>query len=107
MGDLSGHLPLLPVPSRWWFVAYDYYLGTLYRRGYEYIWIILASILEPFIYHPIITFCSLKGYLNHLMSREYKWGKMTRKGFSQRDGGVAVEGAQGPPPAGRDHSNHT
>lgn len=37
-------------------VAYDYYLGTLYRRGYEYIWIIAASILEPFIYHPLITF---------------------------------------------------
>lgn len=88
-------------------VAYDYYLGTLYRRGYEYVWIIAASILEPFIYHPIITFCSLKGYLNHLMSREYKWGKMTRKGFSQRDGDAAVEGAQGPPPAGRNHTNHT
>lgn len=79
-------------------VAYDYYLGTLYRRGYEYIWIIAASILEPFIYHPLITFFSLKGYLNHLMSRDYKWGKMTRKGFSQREEPVPVDRPKVPPP---------
>ena len=80
-------------------VAYDYYLGTLYRRGYEYIWIIAASILEPFIYHPLITFFSLKGYLNHLMSRDYKWGKMTRKGFSQREEPVPVDRPKVPPPS--------
>ena len=79
-------------------VAYDYYLGTLYRRGYEYIWIIAASILEPFIYHPLITFFSLKGYLNHLMSRDYKWGKMTRKGFSQREEPIPMDGPKVPPP---------
>ena len=90
-------------------VAYDYYLGTLYRRGYEYIWIIAASILEPFIYHPLITFFSLKGYLNHLMSRDYKWGQMTRKGFSQRDEAVAVDRPNVPTPSvggttpGNDH----
>lgn len=80
-------------------VAYDYYVGTLYRRGYEYVWIIAASIFEPFVYHPLITFFSLKGYFNHLMSRDYKWGKMTRKGFSQRDAAVATDGPNVPPPS--------
>lgn len=64
-------------------IAYDYYIGTLYKRGYEYIWIVMASLLEPFIYHPFITLFSLKGYYNYIVSRDFKWGKMVRKGFSK------------------------
>lgn len=66
-------------------VTYDYYVGTLYKRGYEYVWIIMASILEPFIYHPFITFFSLKGYVSYIISRDFKWGKMTRKGFGREE----------------------
>ena len=62
-------------------VAYDYYVGMPYRKGTEYIWIIVASILEPFIYHPFITFFSLKGYFSYLIHRDFKWGNMKRKGF--------------------------
>lgn len=69
-------------------VTYDYYVGTLYKRGYEYVWIIAASILEPFVYHPLITFFSLKGYVSYMVSRDFKWGKMTRKGFKRKDEGV-------------------
>lgn len=64
-------------------IAYDYYIGTLYKSGYEYLWIILASFLEPFIYHPFITLFSLKGYYNYIVSSDFKWGKMARKGFSK------------------------
>lgn len=65
-------------------ITYDYYIGMLYKRGYEYLWIILASILEPIIYHPIITFCSLKGYLSYLTNRDFKWKDMERKGLTQK-----------------------
>lgn len=64
-------------------ITYDYYVGTLYKRGYEYVWIIMASILEPFLYHPLITFFSLKGYVSYIFSRDFKWGKMTRRGFGR------------------------
>lgn len=74
-------------------VAYDYYVGTLYKRGYEYLWIIAASILEPFIYHPLITFFSLKGYISYIFSRDFKWGKMTRKGFKKSEAAVAAQGS--------------
>ena len=40
-----------------------------------------------------------QGYLNHLMSRDYKWGKMTRKGFSQREEPVPVDRPKAPPPS--------
>lgn len=62
-------------------IAYDYYVGMRYRRGFEYLWILLASILEPFLYHPFITIFSLRGYLGYMAKTDFKWGKMTRKGF--------------------------
>ena len=65
-------------------ITYDYYVGMLYKRGYEYLWVIIASILEPIIYHPIVTFCSLKGYLSYLTQRDFKWKNMERKGFTQK-----------------------
>ena len=65
-------------------ITYDYYVGMLYKRGYEYLWIILASILEPIIYHPIITFFSLRGYFSYLTQRNFKWKNMERKGFKQK-----------------------
>lgn len=65
-------------------ITYDYYVGMLYKRGYEYLWIIIASILEPIFYHPIITFCSLRGYLSYLTNRDFKWKKMERTGFNKK-----------------------
>lgn len=64
-------------------IAYDYYVGMRYRRGFEYLWILLASILEPFLYHPFITIFSLRGYLGYIAKTDFKWGKMTRKGFGK------------------------
>ena len=65
-------------------ITYDYYVGILYKRVYEYLWIIIASILEPIFYHPIITFCSLRGYLSYLTNRDFKWKKMERTGFNKK-----------------------
>jgi hypothetical protein len=41
------------------------------------------AIIEPFIYHPIIVYCSLKGYYDELTGKKKKWGVMTRKGFNK------------------------
>lgn len=54
------------------------------------LWIIAASILEPFIYHPLIAF-SLVSQPPHV-PRDLEWGQMTRKGFSQRDAAAMYDG---------------
>jgi hypothetical protein len=45
--------------------------------------LILMIFLEPFLYHPINIYASLKGYLYFLFNKEKKWGEMTRQGFNQ------------------------
>ena len=45
--------------------------------------LIFMIFLEPFLYHPINTYASLKGYMHFLSNKEKKWGVMTRQGFKQ------------------------
>lgn len=45
--------------------------------------LIAMIFLEPFLYHPINIYASLKGYLHFLFNKEKKWGEMTRQGFNQ------------------------
>ncbi len=64
-------------------VMLDIHVGSRFRNKREYLWFMLASLLEPFIYHPINVFFSLNGYWNHLVGKKLVWGTMTRKGFAQ------------------------
>jgi cellulose synthase/poly-beta-1,6-N-acetylglucosamine synthase-like glycosyltransferase len=42
-------------------------------------------LLEPFLYHPITIYSSLKGYWMFISNKELKWGVMTRQGFLNAD----------------------
>lgn len=65
-------------------IFYDYTLGGSYRRFKSYLWILMAAVLEPFIYHPMVVFFSLKGYWNYFINTKAVWGEMTRKGFASK-----------------------
>ena len=56
-----------------------------YNTGREVLSLFLTAFIEPFIYHPLIMFFSLKGYFSYITSRELAWGTMTRKGFDNDD----------------------
>jgi cellulose synthase/poly-beta-1,6-N-acetylglucosamine synthase-like glycosyltransferase len=45
--------------------------------------LIVMVFLEPFLYHPINIYASLKGYYHFIVNKEKKWGVMTRQGFNQ------------------------
>ena len=55
-------------------------MGTSFKRRADYLWFVLASLLEPFIYHPINVFFSLRGYVKQILGTQMVWGNMTRKG---------------------------
>ena len=65
---------------------FDYFVGSFYQRSIrEYLLMIFVGMFEPFIYHPFIVLFSIKGYLTLLTTRDFKWGKMTRKGFRETE----------------------
>jgi len=64
-------------------VSCDLILGKLYKNFSEYLKLVLFSAFEAILYHPLIVIFTLRGYIQYLTRSDFKWGKMTRKGFSQ------------------------
>jgi hypothetical protein len=58
-------------------VIYKHYSGIK-----EVIILIIMVFIEPFVFHPLNVFASLKGYWHFLKQKEQSWGVMTRKGFN-------------------------
>ena len=61
-------------------ISYDVWVGTSFKHRRDYLWFVLASLLEPFIYHPMNVYFSLRGYVKQILGTQMVWGNMTRKG---------------------------
>jgi len=59
----------------------DQMIHKQYSNLKEVITLILMVFIEPFIYHPLSVYASIKGYTHYLINKEKNWGNMTRKGF--------------------------
>ena len=64
-------------------ISFDIYVGSAFKKKKEYFRFFLASVLEPFLYHPLNVYFSLRGYLKQIIGTQMVWGNMTRKGFAQ------------------------
>lgn len=61
----------------------DNFTEKQYRSFREVFKLFIIAFIEPFVYHPLIMFFSIKGYLDFLISKEFQWGTMTRQGFDE------------------------
>ncbi len=64
-------------------VFLDRKIFNYYKSGTITLGISAMAFLEPFLYHPLITYCCLKGYFEEFIGKKKAWGEMTRKGFSK------------------------
>ncbi|MEW5675918.1 glycosyltransferase [Flavobacterium enshiense] len=62
-------------------VLLDQLLYRHYSSIKEILTLIMMVFIEPFLYHPITVYTSLKGYWNYFIRKKQKWGIMPRKGF--------------------------
>jgi cellulose synthase/poly-beta-1,6-N-acetylglucosamine synthase-like glycosyltransferase len=53
-----------------------------YANTKEIIILVLMAIIEPFFYHPVNVYASLKGYYHFFRQKEQSWGNMQRQGFN-------------------------
>ena len=65
-------------------VFLDRKIFKYYKNGFVTLGISAMALLEPFLYHPIIVYCSLKGFYDEITGKKKSWGVMTRKGFKQK-----------------------
>jgi cellulose synthase/poly-beta-1,6-N-acetylglucosamine synthase-like glycosyltransferase len=71
-------------------VLWDQYTQRQYFKTWEVVALCFTSLLEPVIYHPLVVFFSLRGYVKSLFKRELVWGDMQRKGFTDNQGDLSV-----------------
>lgn len=67
-------------------LIYDYVTKTVKWKNTftSYLKLIIAGILEPFIFHPFITFCSIVGYFNFIRSKGKVWKPIKRRGARKK-----------------------
>lgn len=66
-------------------VFIDRKIFNYYKSGSTTLGISAMSFLEPFLYHPLIIYCGLRGYYDEFIGKKKVWGEMTRKGFSRNN----------------------
>lgn len=66
-------------------IFYDYMAGGSYNSSISYVKLLIAALLEPIIYHPMIVFFSLHGYYNFLTNKTASWGVMVRTGTKKKN----------------------
>ena len=75
-------------------ITYDNYTQRIYTKRRWYAWLMVPSILEAFIYHPLTVIFALKGYWSYITTGDFKWGEMKRKGFKKEADVAAAKASQ-------------
>ncbi|NGM61374.1 glycosyltransferase family 2 protein [Sphingobacterium sp. SGG-5] len=63
-------------------ILLDNYVFKYYNRRRDIVRLCITAFLEPFLYHPLIVYSSLKGYVQELFGKKHAWGEMERKGIT-------------------------
>lgn len=68
-------------------IVYDYLVKAVKWKSAwrSYLKLLIAGLTEPFLFHPIITTCSLFGYFNYFRNRGKEWKTIKRKGAKKRE----------------------
>lgn len=56
-----------------------------YKKRTDILKLLLASIIEPIIFHPIIMYANVRGIIDYLRNNN-DWGEMTHRGFEKNIG---------------------
>ena len=66
-------------------LTFDYSTNAVdwYNRKRTYAKLMLAALFEPFIFHPIVTYCSNVGYWNFISSATAVWKPIQRTGVKK------------------------
>ncbi|MEM6543010.1 MAG: glycosyltransferase family 2 protein, partial [Bacteroidota bacterium] len=54
-----------------------------YRKSSDMLKLGLCAVIEPFVFHPVVTWASVRGNYKKLMGRKAGWGQQVRKGLSR------------------------
>ena len=67
-------------------IVFDYVTKQHYKRLREYFRLFAITLIEPFTYHLLIVYFSIRGYISFFIKKKTSNGeKMTRKGIDKEE----------------------
>jgi len=66
-------------------ILLDHLIYRYYDSWREIGKLCITAFIEPFIYHPVIVYSSLKGIVQELLGTKHAWGAMPRKGTKKNN----------------------
>jgi cellulose synthase/poly-beta-1,6-N-acetylglucosamine synthase-like glycosyltransferase len=63
-------------------ILFDHLIFHRYRKKSMIFKLLVTSWIEPFFYHPMVTWWALRGNWDYFVRKKKVWGNMTREGFS-------------------------
>lgn len=63
-------------------IFYTYKAKCTYTDFKSFVPLMLAAACEPFFYHPMLVFFSIKGYFNYITGKKAVWVSIARKGYA-------------------------
>ena len=63
-------------------ILWEVYSYNQYKKR-DVLILMFFAILEPFVFHPMVTFAAVRGNYKKLFKIKSGWGTITRKGFSK------------------------
>ena len=75
-------------------IFYTYEAKCTYTSLKSFVPLMLAALVEPFLYHPMLVFFSIKGYFNYLTGKKAVWHSIARKGY--KSGDAQADGTSSP-----------
>ncbi len=64
-------------------ILWEVYSYNQYNKIKDILTLMAFALIEPFVFHPIVSFSAIRGNYKKLFRIEAGWGAITRKGFSK------------------------
>ncbi len=64
-------------------ILWEVYSYNQYKKTKDILTLMLYALIEPFVFHPIVSFSAIRGNYKKLFRINSGWGAIGRKGFSK------------------------
>jgi len=66
-------------------ILFDHLIFHRYTKKRMIFKLLVTSWIEPFFYQPMVTYWALRGNWDYFVRNKKSWGKMPRRGFSEKE----------------------
>ncbi len=80
---LTATIYTFSVTFSFYAIVWEVFTYNQYRKTSDILILGLCAVVEPFVFHPVVTWASVRGNYKKLVGRKTGWGRQVRKGLSR------------------------